>query len=74
MMEYLNQIMKEDAFIFFLQDADNYILHMIGGSSKALEVAGRSNLIEGSNWSERVMGTNVGPMAVMSQKTVEFIG
>ncbi|MGI6514963.1 MAG: sigma-54-dependent Fis family transcriptional regulator [Syntrophomonadales bacterium] len=74
MMDYLNQIMKEDAFIFFLQDADNYILHMIGGSSKALEVAGRSNLIEGSNWSERVMGTNVGPMAVLSRKTVEFRG
>lgn len=64
MMKYLDQFMRDTNFVFFLEDSENYIISTLG-EEKALEVAGYSNLVEGANWSEQVMGTNSGSLAVV---------
>ncbi|MGI6549907.1 MAG: sigma-54-dependent Fis family transcriptional regulator [Syntrophomonadales bacterium] len=73
MMGHLNHFMEENDFVFFLQDRENYVLSMLGGK-EALEFAALSNLIEGSNWAEQVMGTNTGSMAMVLKKPVQFFG
>lgn len=73
MMKHLNEFMQETQFIFFLEDSDNYVLARLGGKD-ALEWANYSNLIEGSNWSEQVMGTNTGAAAVLLKRPVQFYG
>ncbi len=73
MIRYLQKYMMEHDFIFFLEDCDNYVLSRTG-SRQALEFANIANLVEGSNWSEGVMGTNTGSLAIVSQKPVQFLG
>ncbi|NLV16828.1 MAG: sigma 54-interacting transcriptional regulator [Syntrophomonadaceae bacterium] len=73
MIEHLNHFMKKHDFLFFLQDCDNYVLSRTG-NKEALEFAAIANLIEGSNWSEQVMGTNTGSMAIVSETPVQFFG
>jgi len=71
MMKYLDQFMRDTNFVFFLEDSENYIISTLG-EEKALEVAGYSNLVEGANWSEQVMGTNSGSLAVVLKKPVRL--
>jgi len=73
MMEHLNEFMQETQFIFFLEDSDNYVLARLGGKD-AIDWANYSNLVEGSNWSEQVMGTNTGAAAVILKRPVQFYG
>lgn len=71
MMKYLDQFMRDTNFVFFLEDSENYIISTLG-EEKALEVAGYSNLVEGANWSEQVMGTNSGSLAVVLKKPIRL--
>lgn len=73
MMKYLDQFMRDTDFVFFLEDSENYIISTLG-EKKALEVAGYSNLIEGANWSEQVMGTNSGSLALLLRRPIRFCG
>ena len=71
MMKYLDQFMRDTNFVFFLEDSENYIISTLG-EEKALEVAGYSNLVEGANWSEQVMGTNSGSLALVLKKPIRL--
>ena len=73
MMGHLNQFMEETGFVFTLGDCDNCVMARVGGKN-AIEFANLSNLVEGSVWSEQVMGTNAGLMARVLKKPVQFFG
>lgn len=73
MMGHLNQFMGETGFVFTLADADGYVIARVGGKD-GIEFANLSNLVEGSNWSEPVMGTNTGSMAIALERPLQFFG
>lgn len=56
-MQSLYDFTKGSGFAFALTDGEGFILKRIGDKSE-IDFTSRSNFIEGSNWSERVMGTN----------------
>ncbi len=73
MMSNLREYTEGSGYLFSLSDNRGYILARTG-DREALEYANGINLIEGSDWSERVMGTTSGVVAAIERKPMQLIG
>ena len=73
MMTNLRKYTEGSGYLFSLADNRGYILDLTG-DREALDYANGINLIEGSDWSERVMGTTSGVVAAIERKPIQLIG
>jgi PAS domain S-box-containing protein len=73
MMANLKKFTEGSGFIFTLADNQGYILAR-SGDDESLNYADHAKLIEGANWSERVMGTTSGSVAGYTGEPVQLIG
>lgn len=73
MMANLREYTEGSGYLFSLADNKGYILARTG-DREALDYGNGLNLIEGSNWSERVMGTTSGTVAAIERKPMQLIG
>lgn len=73
MMGHLNQFMEGTGFVFALADRDLILLSRVG-SQDAIDFANLANFVEGADWSEKVMGTTCGAIALILNKPVQFSG
>jgi len=67
------QYLGDPDFVLFLEDRDNYVLARVGGE-ESVKLADYSMLVEGSKWSEEVMGTTVSAIAKICKEPVFFYG
>ena len=73
MMANLRRYTDGSGYLFSLADSRGCILARTG-DREALDYADGQNLIEGSNWSEKVMGTTSGSVATVENKPVQLVG
>lgn len=73
MMGHLHRFTEGSGFVYTLGDSDGYIL-VRKGDREALDFADVSNLMEGANWSEQVMGTTSQALAQHLRKPVQLLG
>jgi transcriptional regulator with PAS, ATPase and Fis domain len=73
MMGHLHKFTEGSGFVFVLADSEGYVLTRVG-DNQAYEFANISNLIDGANWSEQVMGTTAGCLAQILAKPVQLFG
>ncbi len=73
MMGHLNQFMEGTGFVLVLTDLEGVVISRVG-SQDAIDFANLSQLVEGADWSEKVMGTTSGTIALNTGKPVEFVG
>ncbi len=73
MMANLREYTEGSGYLFSLADNKGCILAR-AGDREALDYGNGLNLIEGSNWSERVMGTTSGTVAAIEHKPIQLIG
>jgi transcriptional regulator of acetoin/glycerol metabolism len=69
-MQSLYDFTKGSGFAFALTDSEGFILERIGDKSE-LDFTSRSNFIEGSNWSERIIGTNAVGTALATRQPIQ---
>lgn len=72
MMTNLRRYTDGSGYLFILADNRGYILARTG-DREAIEYGDNMNLIEGSDWSERVMGTTAGAVAGIERKPFQLI-
>lgn len=73
MMAHLNQFVEGTDFVFALADRDMVLLSRVG-SRGGLDFSNLANFVEGADWSEKVMGTTPGAIALTLNKPVQFVG
>lgn len=73
MMDNLRKYTDGSGYLFSLANNRGYILARTG-DREALDYADGQNLIEGANWSEKVMGTTSGSVATVENKPVQLTG
>lgn len=72
-MEDLAYITKGSGFCLTFADNEGYILKRIGNQAE-LDFTQYGNFIEGTNWSEQVMGTNAVALAIIHDKPIQVYG
>lgn len=73
LMEDLYQLIKGSRFVIILADRDGYILKTLANSAMFSQLT-RLNIIPGSNFSERYVGTNAIGTALYINKAIQVIG
>ena len=69
-MQSLHDFTKGSGFAFALTDSEGVILKRIGDKCE-LDFTAKSNFTEGSNWSERVIGTNAVGTSLAIRKPIQ---
>lgn len=69
----LHEIIKNSDFCIALADKTGIILKLVG-SPKALAFTSHGNFIEGSDWSEKVMGTNAVGTVLATNRSIHIFG
>ncbi|MEQ8201226.1 MAG: sigma 54-interacting transcriptional regulator [Syntrophomonadaceae bacterium] len=72
-MHGLYQFVSDTGFVVALSDADLCVVKVIG-DAEALEFAHKANLREGALWSEHLVGTNAGSLAVALNRPISVYG
>jgi len=72
-MEVLHTLTKDAGFVITISDNEGYILKRVG-KREPLEFTDYANFIEGSNWSEQVMGTNAVGMVLVTNAPSQIYG
>ena len=72
-IETLYHVTKGAGFLVVFVDADGYILKRVGNQSD-IETISYSNFIEGTKWTEDIMGTNAIGLALVTDKPVQVYG
>ena len=73
LMEDLYQLIKGSRFVIILADRDGYILKTLANSAMIGQLT-RLNIIPGSNFSERFMGTNALGTSLYKAAPIQVIG
>jgi len=73
MMANLREYTEGSGYLFTLFDNRGYVLAR-AGDREAIEYGDNLNLIEGSKWSEEVMGTTPGTVAGIERKPIQMVG
>jgi hypothetical protein len=72
-MNVLYSLTKDAGFCITLCDNQGYLLKRIGEKPE-MDFTAYSNFIEGSNWSEKVMGTNAVGLVLIEDKPIQTYG
>ncbi|BDG60456.1 sigma-54-dependent Fis family transcriptional regulator [Caldinitratiruptor microaerophilus] len=69
----LHDIVRGTGFIIALTDGHGVVLEVLG-DRQSLAYAASIDLVEGSDWSERVSGTNAMGLALIERRPVQVVG
>ncbi len=72
-MEGLYQFVADTGFVVALSDADLCVVKIIG-DAEAMDFAKKANLWQGALWSEDLVGTNSGALAVALNRPISVYG
>jgi PAS domain S-box-containing protein len=72
-MHILHEFVKGTGFVIVLADREGYLLSVIG-DEEGMEFICRVNFVEGTKWSEDLMGTNAVSLALYLNEAVQVYG